>query len=141
MTSAMAGPSRRAVLGGLAAVALGVAIGVSPTAAAAGRSPAISRSTFAGSVGARLTVSGHGVRMVAVLDKIDDLIGAPTGHQAAFSITLRRLSGSAPAQETYTVRLPRGDVPLFLVPVGADADRRYQAIINQIRYSTAGVPL
>ena len=96
--------------------------------------------TFTRLIGATVTVSSQGARAATVVESVDDLVGAPAGHPAAYSLILRPVSGTALGQGTYEVRHDRLAVNLFLVPVGREGRIRYQAVINQLRYSTSGAP-
>ena len=134
------GTSRRTVLGGAAALGVALALGGLPTGTANAAVSGPRRAAFTRLLGATVTVSGQGARVAAVVESVDDLVGAPAGHPAAYSVILRPVTEGALGQETYAVRHDRLAVNLFLVPIGREGQIRYQAVINQLRYSTSGVP-
>ena len=134
------GLSRRTVLGGATALAVAVALGGFRAGTANAAGSGSDRVAFTGLIGATVTISSQAVSAATVVESVDDLVGAPAGHPAAYSLTLRPVSGATLGQGTYAVRHARLAVDLFLVPVGQQGQVRYQAVINQLRYSTSGVP-
>lgn len=136
MPQAARGPNRRTVLAGIGLSTIAAAIGIAPSAAAA---PGLElrRSSFEALRGQRMTVADTDT--VVILDAVEDLVGAPTGHELAFSLLFRPETGPALSQNTHT--LVHGDhgATLFLVPVDRGAATRYQAVINQIHYLANGV--
>jgi hypothetical protein len=141
--------SRRAVLGGAAAVATAAASGLlegSPAGAAtttATRFPQLRQAQFVPLIGKPFGVQGTGVNTSITLASVTPLAmtGVPkttdtkiktTGEQ--FSLQFTGSPASAFAQGIYTLTTPTlGSFPLLLVPTSPPSGtRQYQAIIVSI---------
>jgi hypothetical protein len=123
--------TRRTVLtaGGLA-VAAGLL-----RAAPASAATVPARATFESLVGTRVVVHTPAGNVPAVVDAVNDVLGAPSGSPKAFSV-LFRVSGAKNAPDgTYRISGSRlGNVTLFVANVNTGSAARLQAIVNTIAY-------
>lgn len=137
MSQSMTGLSRRTVLTATGLSLLVAGIGLAPIAAA--DSPVFKRSDFATLLGRQLTVSQTAT--VLTLVAVEDIVGAPTGDERAFSLIFEPAAGPGVAQGIYTLVHDENGWELFLAPVGPAANTQYQVVVNQLSYTPTGVPL
>lgn len=128
--------SRRAFLGSatlVTAAAIGGTVLQAPTAAAAatpGSPDALTRATFAPALNRRVGAVSSGMRASLRLVQVSGLPGAAAGSQDSFFL---QFTSSRPLPEgIYTVTHPAfGSRQLFLAPVYAVDQRRYEAVVNR----------
>ena len=124
---------RRALFQGTLAVAVAAAI-PQVTAAKAGATDPLARSSFSPFVNSTFHVVDGGRRVPVVLSRIDDIAStSPTTREDRFSLVFKGASGPSLSQNTRRLIHPgRPTVDLFLAPVGMQrTDRTYQAIIHR----------
>jgi len=138
---------RKALVGALGAVAAGGAlVATAGPGSAAPRSgarpvpsdahPVYRRTRLGAPIGKVIPlVAPDGTRLLleAVGDISDGRGGVADGHEYAFRLRFRQVSGAGLSQGTYTLRYPGiGPVRLFLAPIGPPARRWYEAVINRL---------